>query len=69
MKLTQILIYLTAFLIGLGIWKVSRDILYYVVLVKYKESINNKWSAATVIDFLAVIFGVAGVFAWSLLWL
>ncbi|MBW1737580.1 MAG: hypothetical protein JRJ69_08515 [Deltaproteobacteria bacterium] len=65
----QALIYPTAFLIGLGIWKVSRDILYYVILVKYKDSINNKWSAALVIDFLAVVFGIAGVFAWSLFWL
>jgi hypothetical protein len=69
MKIINILIYFTAFLIGLGIWKVSRDTLYYVVLVKYKGSINNKGSAATVIDFLAVILGIVSVFAWLLLWL
>jgi hypothetical protein len=68
MKIINILIYFTAFLIGLGIWKVSRDILYYVVLVKYKGSINNKGSAVTVIDFLAVILGIVSVFAWLLLW-
>jgi hypothetical protein len=69
MKMKQGLIYLTAFLIGLGIWKVSRDILYCVILVKYKDSIKIKWSAATVIDFLAVVFGIASVFAWSPFWL
>lgn len=69
MRLTHILIYFTAFLIGIGIWKVSRDILYYMVLVKYKDSINNKGSAATVIDFLAVVSGISSVFIWSLLWL
>jgi len=69
MNLKDILIYLTAFLVGLGLWKVSRDILYYVVLVKYRNSVTDKGTAATIIDFVAAFFGIGGVFVWCLLFL
>lgn len=69
MKLITVLIYFTAFLVGLGLWKASSDLLYYLVLVKHKDSIRNKGTASAVIDFLAVFMGIGGVFVWSLLWL
>jgi len=69
MTLKDLLIYFTAILVGLGLWKVSGDLLYYAILVKRKDSIRDKGTASAVIDFLALFLGIGGVFAWSLLWL